>query len=48
MKVYIPLIIIIITFLLKYIFENNYVMSNSGDAHQHFINKSNVPLIGGF
>jgi len=49
MKVYIPLILIIITFLLKYIFvKNNYVMSNTGDAHQHFINKSNVPLIGGF
>ena len=23
------------------------MMSNTGDAHQHFINKSNVPLVGG-
>ena len=48
MKIYIPLILLIITFFIKYVFvKNNYLLSNTGDAHQHFINKSNVPLIGG-
>ena len=48
MKIYIPIILIIITFILKYISINkNYLLSNTGDAHQYFINKSSVPLIGG-
>ncbi len=48
MKIYIPLILIIITFFIKHIFiKNKYLLSNTGDAHQYFINKSNIPLIGG-
>ena len=48
MKVYIPLILVIVIFLIKYLsVKKNYMLSNTGDAHQHFINKSNVPLVGG-
>ena len=48
MKIYIPLFILSLFFLLKFfLFKFKFLLSNTGDQHQNFTTKENVPLIGG-
>lgn len=48
MKIYIPFFILIITFLLIFLFQKfKLLLSNTGDQHQNFTTKLNVPLVGG-
>ena len=48
MKIYTPLLILSLIFLLKFLFlKFKILLSNTGDHHQNFITNKNVPLIGG-
>ena len=48
MKIYIPLFILLLTFLSTFFFlKFKFLLSNTGDQHQNFITKLSVPLVGG-
>ena len=48
MKIYTPLFILSLIFLLRFLFlKFKFLLSNTGDHHQNFITNKNVPLIGG-
>ena len=48
MKIYIPLFILLLIFLLNFfLLKFKFLLSNTGDQHQNFITKKNVPLMGG-
>ena len=48
MKTLLPFLILILIFILKKIFfKFQFLLSNTGDKHQNFANKSSVPLVGG-
>ena len=48
MKIYIPLLILSLIFILNFfLLKFKFLLSNTGDQHQNFITKKNVPLIGG-
>ena len=49
MKIYFPLIILLLIFLINFfLLKFKFLLSNTGDQHQQFINNTNVPLTGGF
>ena len=48
MKIYTPFFILLLIFLLKFfLLKFKLLLSNTGDQHQNFITKANVPLVGG-
>ena len=48
MKIYIPFFTLLLTFFLSFLFQKfKLLLSNTGDQHQNFITKLNVPLCGG-
>ena len=49
MKIYSPFIILLLIFLINFfLLKFKFLLSNTGDQHQQFINNTNVPLTGGF